>query len=48
MGGWLMFLAAKARPKKIVGLIGVAAAVDFGDNFYENLNKNFYYNNSFN
>ena len=29
MGGWLMLLAALARPKKIAGLIGLAAAPDF-------------------
>ena len=39
MGGWLMTLAAKARPKKIAGLIGLAATTDFGKNFYDNLSK---------
>jgi pimeloyl-ACP methyl ester carboxylesterase len=29
MGGWLMLLAAIARPQKIAGLIGLAAAPDF-------------------
>jgi pimeloyl-ACP methyl ester carboxylesterase len=29
MGGWLMVLAALARPKRICGLIGIAAAPDF-------------------
>lgn len=29
MGGWQMLLAARARPKRIAGLIGVAAAPDF-------------------
>jgi pimeloyl-ACP methyl ester carboxylesterase len=29
MGGWLMLLAALARPEKIAGLIGLAAAPDF-------------------
>ena len=37
MGGWLMFLAAKARPKKITGLIGLAAAPDYIDEFYKKL-----------
>jgi len=27
MGGWLMMLAAKARPKRIKGMIGLAAAI---------------------
>jgi len=29
MGGWLALLAALARPEKIAGLIGIAAAPDF-------------------
>lgn len=39
MGGWLMTLAAKARPSKVVGLIGLAAATDFGNYIYKNLSK---------
>ena len=39
MGGWLMFLAAKARPTKIKGLIGLAAAPDYIDNLYSNLSQ---------
>jgi pimeloyl-ACP methyl ester carboxylesterase len=29
MGGWLMLLCALARPDKVVGLVGIAAAPDF-------------------
>ena len=29
MGGWMMLLAALARPDKVLGLLGVAAAPDF-------------------
>ncbi|MDC0058181.1 alpha/beta hydrolase [Pelagibacteraceae bacterium] len=39
MGGWLMMLAVKARPQRIKGMIGLAAAPDFGKDLYKNLNK---------
>ena len=39
MGGWLMMLAAKARPQRIKGLIGLAAAPDFGKDLFNSLNK---------
>ena len=39
MGGWLMMLAAKARPQRIKGMIGLAAAPDFGKDLYNALYK---------
>ena len=39
MGGWLMMLAAKARPQRIKGMIGLEAAPDFGKDLYNSLNK---------
>ena len=37
MGGWLMMLAAKARKNKVCGLLGLAAATDFGESMYSDL-----------
>ena len=39
MGGWLMMLAEKSRPSKILGLIGIAAAPDFTKSLYSHLPK---------
>tara|TARA_B100001175_G_scaffold299372_1_gene290694 strand:- start:65 stop:814 length:750 start_codon:yes stop_codon:yes gene_type:complete len=39
MGGWLMMLVAKIREKRICGLVGLAAAPDFGDELYSILSN---------
>lgn len=31
MGGWMMLLVAKARPDRVAGMVGIAAAPDFTD-----------------
>src|SRR5690606_26932718 len=35
MGGWIMLLAALARPERVAGLIGIAPAPDFVVRMYE-------------
>ena len=40
IGGWLMMLAAKARKKRICGLLGLSAACDFEKDMYSNLSYN--------
>lgn len=34
MGGWISLLCARARPQRVAGLIGIAAAPDFTKNGY--------------
>lgn len=39
MGGWIMLLAALARPQTVVGLVGIAAAPDFTDWGFDDAQK---------
>ena len=39
MGGWLAMLAALARPARVRGLVGIAAAPDFTADIYDRLNN---------
>jgi pimeloyl-ACP methyl ester carboxylesterase len=34
MGGWIMLLAARARPRRVCALVGVAAAPDFTEDLF--------------
>jgi pimeloyl-ACP methyl ester carboxylesterase len=39
MGGWVMLLVAKARPERVKGMVGIAAAPDFTDWGYTQAEK---------
>jgi pimeloyl-ACP methyl ester carboxylesterase len=39
LGGWIMILAALARPTQVLGLVGIAAAPDFTDWGYTDAEK---------
>jgi len=36
MGGWIMLLVARARPERVAGLVGIAAAPDFTEDLLGN------------
>ena len=39
MGGWIMLLAALARPERVKGLIGLAAAADFTKDLWKSFSE---------
>ncbi len=39
MGGWMMLLAARARPERLAGLVGIASAPDFTERMKTRLDE---------
>lgn len=39
MGGWIALLAARARPERVAGVIGIAAAVDMTERLWDRLDE---------
>ncbi len=39
MGGWIMLNVALARPRRVAGLVGIAAAPDFSQDIFWNLSR---------
>ncbi len=39
MGGWIALLLALARPERVAGLVGIAAAPDFTDSMWESFSE---------
>jgi len=39
MGGWIALLLARARPERVAGIVGIAAAPDFTERMWEKLTE---------